>query len=336
MSESPLTRLSRRIASLRVTLAGFALLGVAAYAVAAGAAQGRWLIAAPLFLLSLNLLAALLTCRCFRRQPSLFAFHVCLLLLAVLLGVGQLTRLTGHFEIAEGQGFDPASVAIDSRGEWNPGLPAGSAFRQGPIQVAYDPGLLRRGTSSRVFLSGDGQGRPVDVADAKPLVLDGYRFYATHNKGFSALLSWRSDAGKLLRGTVHFPSYPRLALGQVLEWRTPHGTSVELRLEPDPLPQDGWILRAQRAGGRLGVRTRDGEDQFLQPGQSLALPGGVLRLEGFGMWMGYRVFYDPTLPWIFACALLAVSMLAWYFWSRRELPLPGFAPAALTLQRTRA
>jgi cytochrome c biogenesis protein len=336
MSESALVRFSRRIASLRLTLAGFVLLGLGAFATAAGTARGRWLIAVPLFLLALNLLAALLTCSCFRRQPALYAFHVCLLLLAILLGVGQLTRLTGHFEISEGQGFDPAAVVIDSRGEWNPGLPIVNAFRQGPIQVGYEPGLLRRGTSSRVWLFGDGEGPPVDIADGKPLVAEGYRFYATHNKGFSALLSWRSGGGEVLRGTVHFPSYPRQALDQVMQWRTPQGTPVELRLEPDPLPQDAWVLRAQRAGGRLWVRARDGEDRVLQTGQSLALPGGVVRLEGFGMWMGYRVFYDPTLPWIFACALLAVSMLAWHLWSRLERPLARLEPKALKAQRTGA
>jgi len=330
-------RISRRLASLRLTLAGLVLLGVAAVAAAQRMGHARWLVAGPLLLLALNLLAALVSSARFRRQPSLFAFHLCLLLLAILLGAGQLTRLTGHVEVSEGQGFDPAGVVIDSRGEWSPGLPAANAFLQGPIQVGYEPGLLRRATSSRVWISGDGADFPVDVVDGTPLVVDGYRFYVTHNKGFAAVVSWGVAAtDEVLHGAVHFPSYPGQAQGQVLQWRTPQGTSVQFRLEPDSLPQDAWVLSAQRAGGRLWVRAAGGAERVVSPGQSLALPGGLLRLEGFSMWMGYRVFYDPTLPWILVCALLAVSMLGWYLWGRLERPVPAPEVATLAAQRSQA
>jgi cytochrome c biogenesis protein len=336
MRKSSLKRFLRGLASLRLTLAGFVLLGAAAFATASGSPQGRWLIALPLFLLALNLLAALVVCACFRRQPSLFAFHVCLLLLAVLLGLGQLTRLTGHFEIAEGQAFDPAAVVIDTRGGLNPGLPGESSFRQGEIQVDYDPGLLRRGTSSRVWVAAEGTAQPVDVVDAKPLLVDGYRFYVTHNKGFSAVLTWQPrDAATALRGTVHFPSYPRLALSQTRQWHTPGGTLVELRIEPEPFPQGSWDLNGQRAGEGIWIRAAEGGERWLRPGEPLALPDGWLRLEGLGMWMGYRVFYDPTLPWIAACALLAVLTLGGHLWGRMESPVPK-VDRLLTIERRRA
>ena len=37
--------------------------------------------------------------------------------------------------------------------------------------------------------------------------------------------------------------------------------------------------------------------------------GGALRFERGGAWIGYRVSFDPTLPWLLASALLGVGGL---------------------------
>lgn len=309
------------LASVRLTLAGLALLGLAAIATSQGVAGGQGLVALPLLLLALNLVAALGVNPLFRVKPLLFGMHVGLLLLALAVALGQLTRLRGHFEISEGQAFDPALLQVDSSGPWQPELPAEGAFRQGRIEVNYAPGLMRRESTSRVSLPGGGQ---ASAMDGQPLIIDGYRFYLTHNKGFAAHLVWEQEGtAEPQRGAVHFPSYPRLAPQQHARWTTPGGSRLELRLEPLAAPAErAWTLRRQQAGERLWVRQADGSEIVLTPGQRLVLPGGTLLLEDLRLWLGYRVYYDPSLPWVFAGALLTLVMLAAHLWGRFARPLP--------------
>jgi len=54
----------------------------------------------------------------------------------------------------------------------------------------------------------------------------------------------------------------------------------------------------------------------LAPGASVELDGGTLVYEGLRSWMGYRVSYDWTLPWLLAAALLAALALAWHYTQR--------------------
>jgi cytochrome c biogenesis protein len=48
----------------------------------------------------------------------------------------------------------------------------------------------------------------------------------------------------------------------------------------------------------------------------VTLDEGVLVYEGLTAWMGYKVFYDPTLPWLAAAALLAIASLGTFCWRR--------------------
>jgi hypothetical protein len=272
---------------------------------------------AALALLTLNLAAALLVNPAFRAQPALFGFHFGLLMLVIALGAGQLTRFKGHLELAEGQAFDPAVVVTDQRGWIEPQLPPEGTFRQGPIRVNYAAGLVRRETQSRATLAGGGQTR---AGDGHPLVVDGYRFYLTHNKGFSALLRWEDRrGGPARRGTVNFPSFPRLAPQQNRQWHTPAGTLLTLSLQPRSYPRDAaWRLGREMSGERLWIESAGQGERELTIGEHLELQGGRLYLEGVGMWMGYRVFYDPSLPWVLLSALISVGFLACHVYIRLE------------------
>ena len=48
----------------------------------------------------------------------------------------------------------------------------------------------------------------------------------------------------------------------------------------------------------------------------MTLDEGILVYEGLTTWMGYKVFYDPTLPWLLAAALVAIAALGAFFWRR--------------------
>ena len=83
-------------------------------------------------------------------------------------------------------------------------------------------------------------------------------------------------------------------------------------------------MDSRLAAGQLTVAVDGRSAAVLQPGQQFRLPGGQLRYVEPRMWMGYELFYDPTLPWLVAAALLAVVALAWHFWEKLwSRPLPG-------------
>jgi hypothetical protein len=60
----------------------------------------------------------------------------------------------------------------------------------------------------------------------------------------------------------------------------------------------------------------DGRRAELVPGGTLDLGNGTLRYDELRTWMGYRVTYDATLPWLLAAALLAAFALAWHYTQR--------------------
>ena len=46
------------------------------------------------------------------------------------------------------------------------------------------------------------------------------------------------------------------------------------------------------------------------------MPGGRLRYERLSTWMGYKIFYDPTLHLMFATAIVGVLGLFTHFWQK--------------------
>ena len=62
------------------------------------------------------------------------------------------------------------------------------------------------------------------IGDQTPLVLEGYRFYTTSNKGFAPVFVWQPAGGAAERGSVHLPPYPVLQFAQQVEWTPPGAT----------------------------------------------------------------------------------------------------------------
>lgn len=306
------------LASLRLTLVGMAALGVAALASYRQAELSPTWLAAPLALLAVNLLAALICRPQFRRQGGLLVFHVCLLAIIALAALGLMTRLQGRVELVEGQVFDPAAVVTVRQGPWHPHRLDRVRFEQGMIEVDYGPNLARGRTRSELTVAAGEQGLyRMRVGDTRPLSLAGYRFITTFNKGYAALLTWRGPDGETVRGAVHMPAYPLWEWKQQNRWTAPRGETLELELElPEPARDRPWTLRSRNVGGRLIVRVAGANAVTLQPGASASLGGGSLRFEGLRLWMGYRIEYNPALPWLFAAAVVGVAGLAWHFWGK--------------------
>lgn len=305
----------RALSSSRLTLVGMVLLVCGLIVDQRAWLPGSIGILLPIALLAVNLAVALAVDRRFRYRPALFAFHLCLLLLALVAGYGQLARYEGRVALVEGQDLDAALVVPVRRG-WidPPPLPDG-LVRQGRIAVDYRPGLRRAATHSRVSVHGADW---IEIGDDIPLVVDGYRLYTTPNKGLAALLTWHPHdrAATAQLGAVQFPSFPASQLMQQTRWQAPGGEAVDLvlTLPGSPVPHAGeWVLDASLAKqAQIEVQASDGTEA-LRPGASVALHDGRLQFERVVMWMGYEVHHDPTPQWMFSLAFLGVICLALHF-----------------------
>lgn len=318
MTPRPLYTLSAHFGSLRGTLA---LLGLLAAVVLLRPAW--WPLAGVIGLLALNLLAALVVHPAFRRQLPLLVAHLALLALVLLVAAGRLLALDGRFELTQGETFDGTLLDRDA-GPLHVDRLRGLAFSHDGFEIDYAPGRKRGATRNPVRWRDDGQPRSAVIGDHRPLVLQGHRFYTSPNKGYAPLLQWRPDQGEAVRGAVHLPSFPAHELRQSREWTLPDGRAVWVLLHTDEklidpsVPSRFTLPRDHRLVVRVGEQRAE-----LAPGGQLALPGGTLVYEGLRTWMGYRVFYDPTLPWLLAAALLSALALALHYTLKfRAAPAP--------------
>lgn len=308
----------RLLASLRLTLALIAFLGCGvAFAYLREEAR-TWPLVVPLVLLALNLLAAVLTNVAFRRQTALLVFHLALVVLLLLIAAGRLTYLNGYVGVTEGVPFD-GTLSESDAGPMHRGDLSRVQFVNNGFRIDYAPGLQRGATRNEVtWLGPDGRWQEALIGDQEPLVSSGYRFYTTFNKGFAPTFRWRNADGLDLRGSVQLPPYPLNEYSQAAEW-TPPGSalSIWVMLDIDEVLLDPSEHTSFRLPERYKLVVRIGRDRHeMRPGDLLRTADGELEFEGLRSWMGYRVFYDWTLPWLLSACAVAVMSLAAHFWKK--------------------
>jgi len=313
----------RKLSSLKITLAGMVMLAIGA-SLSYGNPHNTpiWVLVVPMAVLAVNLVAAIATNPRINRQPGLLVFHVCLLLILVLVTIGRFIHLDAHIEMVQGSAFDPGQLMEVNAGPLHAGSFRDVHFIQGPYTVEYAAGLRRGLTHSFVKVETfPGVWQDREVGDDRPLVINGYRFYTTFNKGFAPILTWQSASGEQVKGVVHMPSYPLFDYKQDNRW-TPPGTQEDIRfwLQLDTGLKDDadWILDGRTSSGVLVVTSNNARHE-LKVGESIGLHGGTLHYEGLTTWMGYRIFYDPTIQWLFVVAVTGVLGLAHYFWRKTNL-----------------
>lgn len=331
MHESAVTHpLAVRCASTRLTVALLVLLAAGVVAGYLYEAIAPIALALPLGLLLVNLLAAVATRPVFRRQAPLLVAHLALAALVLLAAFGRLTALQGRIELTQGLAFDGQLLDVDA-GPLHRSRLAQAAFTNEGFEIDYAPGVKRGRTRNAVRWT-DAQGRVqrAVIGDHEPLVRAGYRFYTTPNKGYAPLFTWRAPAGDV-QGAVHLPSYPVHRLRQARAWTLPGATAVWVMLKTEEEVIDPDAPSAFALPRNRDVVLRIGDERFeLTPGGRVVLPGGTLIYDGLRTWMGYRVYYDPTLPWLLAASVLSTLALALHFalkfrrqpW-RAALPAPA-------------
>jgi len=319
MQPAAVIRVCRAMASLKLTLVALFFFAAGVIVEYLALANAIWVLVLPLLLLSVNLLAAIATNPVFRRSGALLVFHLALLTLVVLVALGRMSGLKGHLELSEGEEFNGQLTELEAA-PWHRSTLDGVHFRNEGFSISYAPGLKRERTRNAVrYMDADGRERFAEIGDQTPLVLNGYRFYTSPNKGYAPAFLWYPAAGgEPMLGAVHLPSYPANAYRQSRDWMLP-GTAVRIWTQ---LQFDETILNPEKPSQfrfpeNFVVVVRIGEARHeLKPGEALALPEGRLVFQGLRSWMGYTVFYDWTLHWLLGTALVAVGALGWYFWNK--------------------
>ena len=179
--------------------------------------------------------------------------------------------------------------------------------------------MQRGATRNRVrWFDEAGNEHAAVIGDQQSLVILGYKFYTSFNKGFAPVFVWKPDIGAPAKGSIHLPSYPINEYKQASEW-TPPGSILKLwtQLQFDEVLLDPAKPSQFRLPERHKIVIRHGTNRHeLQPGDRVKFPGGVLLYEGLSTWMGYTVFYDWTISWLLLASIVAVLSLAWHFWRK--------------------
>ena len=309
-----MNRLGRALASLKFTPVGLVLLGVASVAVYKFDHSATPWLAVPLLLLAVNLIAAVATNVVFRRQLPLLIFHLALIALVLLAAAGRLSYLKGTAEVTEGTVLE--GLTSQESGPLHGGRLAQLHFINDGFDINYLAGpVLDRNLNRVRWQDPAGQEQMMVIEDNKPLIMFGYRIYPTSNKGFAPLFSWQPQGAAPVLGAVHLPSFPANATSQAQTWR-PAGSQADLWVM---LPVDEQLIPADRPSRfrlpdeRKIVLRYQNQRYELQPGERLTLPDGTLEYRELRTWMGFRVFYDWTIPWMLAACVVAVLSMAWHF-----------------------
>ena len=341
------------LASLKLTLVVLVALGAGVLIAYLSEVRTTWALVVPLTMFAVNLSAAIATKPAFRRQTALLVFHLALIAIVLLIAIGRLTYLKGTLELGKGEFFN-GSLTTSEAGPLHYGnlkevrftnegfeidyaqapLPAESPVKlitgdNPPAAAASIPatgeqisdarGVQRGATRNRVrWFDKTGGEHAAEIGDHEPLVIQGYRFYTSPNKGFAPVFIWIPDNDQPIKGSIHLPAYPVHEYKQILEW-TPPGSALKLwtQLQFDEVILDPARPSQFRIPKRHKIVIRNGADRHeLLPGSRVRFPGGVLLYDSLTIWMGYTVFYDWTISWLFAASIVAVLSLAWFFWQK--------------------
>ncbi|MFQ5470106.1 MAG: cytochrome c biogenesis protein ResB [Gammaproteobacteria bacterium] len=309
----------RSLASTKLTLFGMAMLGIgAALSYDNPVNTPVWVLVIPMALLALNLFSAILTNGKINRNSGLLLFHISLLTIVILAAIGRLTHMEARIELAEGSSFSRDELFDVKSGVFHNGSLDDVRFVQESYTVDYAPRLTRGSTrnSLRVLDANDGWRQQV-IGDDTPLVINGYRFYTTFNKGFSTVLTWIPERGAPITGIVNMPSYPLFSFRQANSWSPPGSEEVKfwLQLDTGLSEEKAWTLDRNKTESKLVVKVANRRVE-LNPGEAVQLSSGKLRYERLSSWMGYKLFYDPTLYWLFISAIFGIIGLSLHYWKK--------------------
>jgi cytochrome c biogenesis protein len=322
---------AHRIASPKLSAVFFVVAAAAALWASTPGRSATLAMLVPFSLLALNLLAAIVTNRRFRTDLPLLVFHLALLALVVTFAIARLTYYEGQATVTAGTTFQGDMLAEES-GALHARRIDDVRFKNLGFTENYPARGHYQATYNRVqWQTVDGTTHTADIGDDVPLILHGYRIYTSRHRGFSPVFRWQKSDGTDEMGTVQLRDSNNSFAG-ANDWTLPDGRPAWLMVDIDTpaAASEGHVranLGADLSAHRLVLRIGDAR-HILVPGEQLALPQGTLTYVRLGSWMGYRLVFDPTKPWLIGSIALAVLALV-SFYSRivfRPIPATSTRP----------
>jgi cytochrome c biogenesis protein len=310
-------RLAEFLASPRWMVAFFVLAAAGALAVAYEVTAATRVMPIPLGLLALSLIAAISVRPALRADAPLLLLHLALLALLLLFTFARLTYFDASTVLTSGVPFEGEFVRLE-RGPFHHDRIAELRF----VNAGFTENFPQRGrykaTYNRVrWWDGDGNAHEAVIGDDHPLILGGYRVYTSRFRGFSPVFHWVGNDGAEDLGTVQLNDTRMGDFAHSTSWNTPAGDEVwaMLDLHADEASTPGTQRRNLAVDVLPHVLVlRVGETRHeLRPGESLALPSGQLHYLRLDSWIGYRVIYDPTKPWLVSTVAVIVASLVWFY-----------------------
>lgn len=314
------------LASPHAAVAFFATAAAGALLTAEGWAAATPAMLAPLSLLVSSLIAALVLKPRFRRDLPLLVFHLALIALVVLFGIARLTYFDGATILTAGTAYT-GDLVKDNRGPLHGDGPERLRFANEGFNEHFPERSQYQVTYNQVrWWTTDGASGVAEIGDDRPLILEGYRIYATTRRGFSPLFEWRPRDGAAEFGTVQLPDSGNEDLGPAVSWHLPGGPEAWVMLDAAP-PEAGAPGTVRPGLGEHNLThalvLRIGNDRHvLRPGDTIALADGDLRYLKLDSWMGYRIIYDRTEPWLIATVATGIAALLWFYLRRLLRPTP--------------
>lgn len=303
-------------ASPRWTLVFFVFAAAASLAVAYEFAAATAVMPFPLGLLAINLIAAIATRPALRTDVPLLLLHLSLLSLLAFLLAGRLVYFDGSVTLSINTAFD-GTLVRDERGPLHPDRLGELRFENAGFTERFPDRGHYDATYNRVrWLDEQGTLREAVIGDSTPLLLSGYRIYTSAFRGFTPIFHWQSVDGQSEYGAVQLNDTRMGDFAHSNDWRLPQGpelwTMIEFEQVDPPAGTQRQNLGVDRLAHHLVVRLGE-ERHNLRLGDSLTLPEGRLTYVRLDSWMGYRLVYDPSQPWVLASVIVAVSSLLWYY-----------------------
>ena len=266
-------------------------------------------------LLLINLVFAILVREKIKNNPFLLLFHMALLLMLLAVGVSRLTYFKGWVEISLDMPITEPTGVI-SKGPWHPN--AFKKTRVALLDFEANYGSDGRYQSIRSLLQVGNSQQPTLIADSQTADILGYQFTQSSNIGFALSFVWMATDGTLVQGVSHFPSQTAYPETQGIDLQLPGvEKSIWIGLDIVSKRQDFFTPEFHVPEDYSYTVMSTSGPQMVTPNSAVSLPEGQLMLNGLVPWIGYDLYYDPSIYFLLFTSLIGVCALAIFLWQRQ-------------------
>ena len=309
------TKLLAWLSGLPLTLIGLITFLAGILPVVTGYVSATNGLALGYVLLVVNLVFAILVREKIKSSPFLLLFHIALLLMLLAIGFSRLTYFKGWVEISPNMPITEPTGVI-SKGPWHPNAFKNTRVTLAGFSARYAADGRYQATDSLLLVGA--KEKRVFVSDAKTANILGYQFTRSFNIGFALSFVWMANDGTLVQGLSHFPSMTAYPETQGLELDLPllqKPLWVGLDVQSDRLSYFSPEFRVPKAY-RFELMASNGRHD-VRVGETVDLPEGAIKIMALVPWVGYELYYDPSIYFLLFSALIGVFALAVFLWQRQ-------------------